>query len=437
MHRYRYALTLAWFGVRRHPRSSMMATVVMALGLAACMTVLTVFHTLADDPLHGRGNAVDTLLLEPQGSASGSSQALLEAGAAQQIVAQAGQMPVMAMVSGLGKVRTDEAQGSSVDHASVVAATSRVGSVFDIPLVRGHWWTAQDDRQHVPVAVVSEKTARRLFGTDAVLGKAIETGGKTLRIIGVRGAWQPTLQFYAQGASVYYRTMAQVLLPLSVAADAQMSVSAVSDCRGSFMADPWRQCSVAQLWGYRLDAAQRRQLVNLVRQFGPHVPDAKPFRPVFMNVPAWLQLQHVLPDSVRVYVWVAVAFLALCLFNAAGVLAARFMRRGSEVGVRRALGAARRDVFAQHLFESGCLALTGGGFSLCHWCTVRWRCCMYRRCVTAPSFISMPVRLSACASSRPSPDCSWAFIPRGVRRQGRPRCRSSKTRRAPWAGKSS
>ena len=364
MRRYRYALILAWHGVRRHPRSSVMAVVVMALGLAACMTVLTVFHTLAGDPLHGRGSAIDTLVLVPQGSVPDSSQSLLKADVAQQVVAQAGRMPVMAMVSGPGEVQSGNGQGPGVDDASVVSATSRVGSIFDIPLVRGHWWTAQDDRQHVPVAVVSEEIARRLFGTDAVLGRTIGIGGKTLRIIGVRGAWQPALQFYALGASVYHRTVAEVLLPLSVAADARLSVSAFSDCKGNFMADPWHRCSVAQLWGHRLDAVQRAQLADMARQFGSRKAGAKPLRPVFMDVPAWLRLQHVLPDSVRVYIWVAVAFLALCLFNAAGVLAARFMRRGAEVGVRRALGASRRDMFAQHLFESGCLALAGGLLAL-------------------------------------------------------------------------
>jgi putative ABC transport system permease protein len=158
--------------------------------------------------------------------------------------------------------------------------------------------------------------------------------------------------------------MAQILMPLSVAATAKLSLTAWSGCKDGFMAGPWKKCSVVQLWGYRLDGAQRSQLVRLARRFVAGDPGAKPFEPVFLDVPGWLQLQHVLPDSVRVYAWVAIAFLALCLFNAAGVLAARFMRQRPEVGVRRALGASRRDVFAQHLFESGSLAVLGGLLAL-------------------------------------------------------------------------
>jgi putative ABC transport system permease protein len=272
----------------------------------------------------------------------------------------------MAMVPGRNEVKASGDPDRSVPGgAPVVAATSQVGVIFGIPLVRGHWWTAQQDREHAPVAVVSEAVADKLFGTTAVLGKTIDINGKTLTIIGVRGPWQPTLAFYAQGANVYGHAVAQVLVPLSVAADAQFSMSAISGCKGSnWFSDPWHTCGVAALWGYGLDDAQRTRLVHLVQRVVPREADARPTQPVFVNVPAWLHLQHVLPDSVRAYVWVAVAFLALCLFNAAGVLAARFMRRGAEVGIRRALGAARRDVFAQHLLESGCLAALGGLLAL-------------------------------------------------------------------------
>ncbi|MEG3193859.1 FtsX-like permease family protein, partial [Lysobacter sp. D1-1-M9] len=47
---------------------------------------------------------------------------------------------------------------------------------------------------------------------------------------------------------------------------------------------------------------------------------------------------------------------------------AKFMRRSSEIGVRRALGASRRAIFAQCLVEAGTIGLAGGigglGFAL-------------------------------------------------------------------------
>jgi putative ABC transport system permease protein len=51
-----------------------------------------------------------------------------------------------------------------------------------------------------------------------------------------------------------------------------------------------------------------------------------------------------------------------------GLLLAKFLRRSSEIGVRRALGASRRAIFAQCLVEAGTVGLAGGvlglGFAL-------------------------------------------------------------------------
>ena len=43
-----------------------------------------------------------------------------------------------------------------------------------------------------------------------------------------------------------------------------------------------------------------------------------------------------------------------------GLLLAKFLRRGSEIGVRRALGASRRAIFTQCLIEAGTIGLAGG-----------------------------------------------------------------------------
>jgi putative ABC transport system permease protein len=43
-----------------------------------------------------------------------------------------------------------------------------------------------------------------------------------------------------------------------------------------------------------------------------------------------------------------------------GLLLAKFLNAAPIAGVRRALGASRRDIFWQHLTESGVVALAGG-----------------------------------------------------------------------------
>jgi putative ABC transport system permease protein len=74
----------------------------------------------------------------------------------------------------------------------------------------------------------------------------------------------------------------------------------------------------------------------------------------------WLDFNKVVPSDVRLQVYLAFGFLLVCLVNTVGLMLAKFMRRAGELGVRRALGASRRNVFAQLLVESGVIGLAGG-----------------------------------------------------------------------------
>jgi putative ABC transport system permease protein len=78
------------------------------------------------------------------------------------------------------------------------------------------------------------------------------------------------------------------------------------------------------------------------------------------NVMQWLAYWQVVPDDVRLQTGLAFGFLLVCLVNTVGLMLAKFLRRGAELSVRRALGASRRALFAQLLIESGVVGLVGG-----------------------------------------------------------------------------
>jgi putative ABC transport system permease protein len=78
------------------------------------------------------------------------------------------------------------------------------------------------------------------------------------------------------------------------------------------------------------------------------------------NVMEWLAYNKVVPNDVKLQMWIALGFLAVCLINTIGLLLTKFLRRSSEIGVRRALGASKRSIFVQLLVEAGVIGLVGG-----------------------------------------------------------------------------
>jgi len=78
----------------------------------------------------------------------------------------------------------------------------------------------------------------------------------------------------------------------------------------------------------------------------------------------WIALKKVVPDEVKLSTLIAFGFLIVCLINAVGLMLARFASRATELGVRRALGASRWDIFCQCITETAVLGLVGGALGI-------------------------------------------------------------------------
>ncbi|MDN5924927.1 MAG: FtsX-like permease family protein, partial [Xanthomonadales bacterium] len=246
--------------------------------------------------------------------------------------------------------------------------------MFNVPFAYGSGWSGTDDNSRARVAVISNDLNIRLIGGKDSVGKILHIKDSDVRIVGVLKPWRPSPRFYSvygamsgfgQGKPAY-GSPEDVFVPFFTGVEINDGAFSQYTCWGKF-ATPGHLVNAPCLWvtlWAELDSAAK---VTDYRAFLGHYAQQQKALGRFANTDTrmldlmgWLDHIHVVPSDVTLQTWLAFAFLGICLLNTVGLLLAKFLRRAGEIGVRRALGASRRAVFAQCLTEAGLIGFVGG-----------------------------------------------------------------------------
>lgn len=371
-----YYFDLALRSFRRNKVLTALMVLAIALGIGASMTTLTVFHVLSGDPLPGKSDRVFYPQMDPR-SMSGYSEgedpefqmtrfdaeALLRDGRGKhQALMTAGAVAVEPQRSGLDPFLAG-ARYTSADFFPM----------FEAPMLHGAPWTAAEDEARDRVAVISTELNERLFDGANSVGRTIRLDQNDFRIVGVLDRWRPTPRFYDVTGS-RFGEVEQVFLPFSTSRDLDFGTSGNMNCWGDASGDPEGQrgvnapCTWLQYWVELESAGDADEYLRYLANYSDQQREAGRFeRPTNVrlhDVMGWLDHNQIVPSDVRLQTWLALGFLLVCLVNTVGLLLAKFLRRSSEIGVRRALGASRRAIFAQCLVEAGTVGLAGGVLGL-------------------------------------------------------------------------
>ncbi len=363
-------LELAARSARASKGLSALMVLALALGIGACMTTLTVYHVLSGDPIPAKSARLFNVQLDA-GSLIGwkageeptfdltrfdATTLLREKKAMRQV-----------MSSGFNtSVSLPDAQIKPI-FSSVRMTSADFFAMFDAPWQHGGGWSAADDEGEARVAVISAALNEKLFGGINSVGREVIVRGQPLRIIGVLKPWKVLPHFWDLTLGSYTETE-DFYLPFSTAMALKMGHWGSMDCwakgaNGGSSLDMAASCAWMQYWvefARPEDAAAYRDYLvaysETQRKAGRF---ERPTNVRLRNVMDWLGAQRVLPADVRLQTWLAFGFLAVCVVNMVGLLLAKTLRRGGEIGVRRALGATRGDIFRQFVVEAGLLGMAG------------------------------------------------------------------------------
>ena len=373
-----YYIDLAWRSLKRTPVLTGLMVLAIGLGIGASMTMLTVLHVMTQDPLPARSAHLYVPHLDPLPSTYEQPEtapepndsltwpdamALLQAHKAVRQAALAGGTPLV----------TPQRAGLQPFDISGRYATADFFAMFGVPFVAGNGWTAADDASHAHVVVLAKSLAGKLFGTANPIGKIVEIGNNGgaphgFRVIGVTRDWAPRPLFYEDTAGKPYSDSDNFFLPLSTAVDLKLPFNGNMMGWGRGSGEGWRtspRISWLQFWVQLDTPVQVRAYHQFLIDYSAQQKTLGRFqRPAtnarLYSMMSWLRHENLVPDDVKLQMWLALGFLGVAMLNIVALLLAKFLRRSPEISVRRAMGARKRDIFVQFGIESALAGVAGG-----------------------------------------------------------------------------
>jgi putative ABC transport system permease protein len=368
-----YYFQLAIRNLRRNPGLTALMVGAVALGIAVCVMTLTMYRAMSGNPIWWKNDVLYAVTMDfwdPNEEANDDKPELppWQLTYRDALAVMESDIPARTVVmhKAVGVLSTED--GAVQPERVLTRVTSAdFFAAFDVPFQYGGTWSAEADRGPEPVMVISRTMNEKYFGGANSVGREIRWDDREFRIVGVRDHWQPMPTFYdvnngnlQESEDVYipfgWNAAAEIYSAGNTNGWKPEEINTYQDFLNS-------ESIWIQAWVELPDAATRERFQAFLdnyamgqKQGGRH---PRPINNRLTPVDQWLIDNDVVGNDDRVLVGLAFAFLAVCLLNTVGLLLAKFLNNAAITGVRRALGASRRQVFLQHLVEVGVISGIG------------------------------------------------------------------------------
>jgi len=373
-----YDLRLALQSLRRNPGLSALMVLAIALGIAVCTVTFTVYHAMATNPIPERSDRLHAVTLETWGTERPYDEdhpehppmLLTYRDATYLYGAKAAPRAVEMYKS--GALLRPERVGVKPFNATLRITSHEFFGMFDVPFQYGRGWDAAADTGPQPVVVLSHETNEKVFGGENSVGRTLQLGTVEYRVIGVLEPWAPSPKFFDLNNGAF-EDAEDAYIPFGWGRALQMPVYGNTNCWKSETQNSYddflnSECVWLQFWVDLPTAADRDRYQAFIDNYARAQKAAgrmpRPLNNRLYDVAQWLDRNEVVQRDNRVLIGIALLFLGVCLVNVVGLLLAKFLNGASLTGLRRALGASRRDIVRQHMTEVLLIGVTGGVLGL-------------------------------------------------------------------------
>ena len=230
--------------------------------------------------------------------------------------------------------------GSRTRDVVVYGADDRYQEVIGGELLEGRWFTKNELKSGAPVAVLQERHARQIFGRETPLDKTVQIGGRPVQVIGLYQ--DPANIFSPPGQSV------GAILPFEFTWHAYK----IDKTNALFIVVKPRP-------GITVDDAEDAVTIAMREMRRLRPADKNNFDLLSQD-----QILNVFMSITDIFFLVMLVLASVALMvGGIGVMAIMMVSvtaRTREIGIRKALGATRRDILLQFLIEAATLTGIGG-----------------------------------------------------------------------------
>jgi putative ABC transport system permease protein len=369
---FRYYLKLGVLSIRANPALSALMVAAIAIGIGACMTIVTIHHIMSGNPIPHKSEQLFYVQVdnwdpsEPYDDPNEPPVQLTYLDATALMDANKASSQVISYKT-MRVIEPDTDDGSPF-QIEARATTADFFSMFDVPFKYGSGWERSADDAREQVVVLSDTLNEQLFGGDDSVGEMLQMNGESYRVAGVINKWTPIPKFYDLNNNSFQQAE-QMYFPFSLAIAGELSSSGNTSCwkpvgHGGVEAFLASECIWIQMWVELKSESEKQDYVQFLNAYVGEQKQlgrfSRPLNNRLSNVEEWMEINEVVDADVGVLLGLAILFLIVCLLNTIGLLLAKVLRRSMDTSLRRALGASKSALFSQYVIEAGIIGVAGG-----------------------------------------------------------------------------